>query len=59
MSFYKKDSNGNWWEAKEVHLPTGEVLNEENKLELNGWKWNDESPQEYIEWKASIHELEA
>ena len=51
--FYKKDDKGIWWKSKNVHLPTGEVLTEDNKLELDGWKWYNEPPQEYLEWEES------
>lgn len=49
--FYK-ELNGVWYTGKTIFRPTGEELNETNKLELDGWKWYDEAPQEYLDWKT-------
>ena len=49
--YYKKDDKGIWWEATTVHLPSGDVLTPENKLNLDGWEWLEEEPLEFTEWK--------
>jgi hypothetical protein len=45
--FYKKE-NGKWLTGLIIELPK---LTKENKDSLNGWKWHDEPPQEYLDWK--------
>lgn len=50
--FYKHEPGG-WMSCSVVKLPTGEILNEENKISLDGWEWHDEPPQEYIDWQES------
>ena len=47
--FYKKEED-NWFIGSIINFPTGEILDENNKEELNGWKWFDEEPQEYLDW---------
>jgi hypothetical protein len=54
--FYKKENN-NWYTGKKIHLPSGEVLTEDNKIKVDGWEWHDEPPQEYIEWLNKQNEL--
>lgn len=49
--FYKKDNNGNWFVGKVVYLPSGKVLNEENKEDSEDWKWYEQSPEDYLTWK--------
>lgn len=51
--YYKKDEKGNWHKGKIIYLPSGEILNEDNKNSLDGWEWHDEAPQEYLEWLES------
>lgn len=48
--YYKKDDNGKWWGATNVHLPSGDVLTPENKLNLDGWEWLDNPPEDYLEY---------
>lgn len=52
--WYKKEDNGNWLKASTVVVPyNGELitLNSDNKeMELNGWFWSEEEPEEYTEW---------
>ena len=48
--FYK-ELNNRWYVGKNIFLPSGEELNETNKLELDGWFWSDEDPEEYTIWK--------
>ena len=55
--FYKKDKNGKWWRSENVHLPSGEKLTPENKLEIDGWEWHDTPPQEYLEWTQNETEI--
>lgn len=52
--FYKyEENNDKWNRGLKVTLPTGEVLSEDNKIELDGWKWYDEAPQVYLDWKEA------
>jgi hypothetical protein len=52
--FYKKNDK-NWYRGLTINLPTGDVLTKDNKLELNGWVWYDEEPQEYLDWKEQMN----
>jgi hypothetical protein len=47
--FYKFDGE-KWWNAQVIALPSGEILSPENKQNLDGWKWHDEPPQDYLDW---------
>ena len=49
--FYKKEENGNWVIGLIVCLTDGIILDENNKLEIDGWEWFDESPEDYVIWK--------
>lgn len=52
--FYKYEENNNKWvKGNKITLPTGEIISEDNKKEIGGWKWYDSEPQEYIDWKDS------
>lgn len=44
--FYKKE-NDNWLRGLNIHLPSGVVLSPNNKKDIDGWKWYDETPIEY------------
>ena len=44
--FYKKE-NDNWLRGLNIHLPSGVVLSSNNKKDIDGWKWYDETPIEY------------
>lgn len=52
--WYKKEENGNWLVASQVKTPyNGELIlldNSNTEMELNGWKWHEEEPEEYTEW---------
>jgi hypothetical protein len=43
--FYKFENN-EWLTALEIHFPDGTVLNSDNRIEKDGWKWYDEQPYE-------------
>jgi len=49
--FYKFD-NGEWFKGIEVHFPDGTILNHDNKIEKDGWKWFDEAPKEFIDFQS-------
>ena len=52
--FYKKENSGDWHQAEEVLLLLAfdrEILNSENRKSIDGWKWHDEPPQEFLAWK--------
>jgi len=52
--WYKKETNGNWLVASQVKTPyNGELIlldNSNTQMELNGWFWSEEEPEEYTEW---------
>ncbi len=52
--FYKKIEDS-WEIAKSVKTPKGDLKKGES---LGGWKWLDEPPLEYLEWKKSLEEQE-
>jgi hypothetical protein len=56
--FYKKEENGNWNEASEVTLTSGEIATSDNRIEGNGWKWHDTPPQEYEDFIQAQAEYE-
>ena len=42
-----------WYCSDEVRLPVsfdGEILNSENRKEVDGWQWHDEPSTEYLAW---------
>lgn len=47
--FYKKE-NEEWLAGNIVKLPSGIVLNSDNKESVDGWEWYDEEPVEYTQW---------
>lgn len=51
--FYKyEENNDKWVRGLNIHLPNGKTLNIENKnVMIDGWKWYDEQPQEFLDWK--------
>jgi hypothetical protein len=50
--FYKKENNS-WLRGFRINLPSGEVLNAQNKVNSDGWVWYDEPPMDYL---MDIHE---
>ena len=52
--WYKKEENGNWLVASQVKTPyNGELIlldNSNTQMELNGWKWHEEEPEEFVDW---------
>jgi hypothetical protein len=52
--FYKYWKESDTWTAgNQIGLPSGEMLDESNKQELDGWKWHDTPSIEYLEWKIN------
>jgi hypothetical protein len=50
--FYKLDENGNWLFAPNYVYAKDYVLEKDgNREEVDGWKWYDTPPQEYLIWK--------
>ena len=50
--FYKYWEEAETWTAgNEIGLPNGEILTKDNKKEVDGWKWHDTPPAEYLQWK--------
>jgi hypothetical protein len=43
--FYKFE-NGEWFKGNEIHFPDGTILNKDNQIEKDGWKWYDVQPYE-------------
>lgn len=52
--WYKLEENGNWLKASTVVVPyKGELItlnNDNEEMEIMGWKWYEVDPDEYIEW---------
>ena len=52
--FYKLDENGSWLFAPNFVYAKDYVLEKDgNSEEVDGWKWYDTPPQEYLIWKFS------
>ena len=50
--FYKLDENGSWLFAPNFVCAKDYVLERNgNREEVDGWKWYDTPPQEYLIWK--------
>ena len=50
--FYKLDENGSWLFAPNFVYAKDYVLEKDgNCEEVDGWKWYDTPPQEYLIWK--------
>lgn len=50
--FYKLDENGSWLFAPNFVYAKDYVLEKNgNREEIDGWKWYDMPPQEYLIWK--------
>ena len=50
--FYKLDENGSWLFAPNFVCAKDYVLEKDgNREEVDGWKWYDTPPQEYLIWK--------
>ena len=50
--FYKLDENGSWLFAPNFVYAKDYVLERDsNREEVDGWKWYDTPPQEYLIWK--------
>lgn len=50
--FYKEIGE-DWIRGSIINLPDGNILNTDNRLEVDGWIWFDNPPQEYIDWEES------
>ena len=52
--WYKLEDNGNWLKASTVVVPyNGELItlnNDNEEMELVGWKWYEVDPIEYTNW---------
>jgi hypothetical protein len=55
--FYKKNDDDTWQVGNEIHFPNGTILNNENKIEYDGWFWSDDEPMEYTKYKNKINEM--
>lgn len=48
--FYKFNENSQIWDyGYTICLPSGEILNEANKVNSDGWEWMDSHPDGFIE----------
>ena len=52
--WYKQETNGDWLVVSQVKTPhNGELIlldSSNTQMELNGWEWHEEEPEEYLEW---------
>lgn len=50
--FYKLEENGSWLFAPNFVYAKDYILEKDsNREEVDGWKWYDTPPQEYLIWK--------
>lgn len=60
--YYKNHGQQGWAKGLRVILPDNTEMNESNRNDwtypVNGWTWHDEPPQEYLDWEASLDEME-
>lgn len=55
--FYKKVSDTEWWYAPNFVYHKDYTLDRDgNREEIDGWKWYDESPKDYLDWKQKQQE---
>jgi len=47
--WYKKE-NEKWLVGKSVLLPDNTLLQDIHDVEMYGWIWHDNPPQEYLDW---------
>lgn len=56
--WYKKQPDGTWIYANKVYIPTAPqavvILEFNHEVQIQGWKWYDEPPQEYLDWLDSV-----
>ncbi len=57
--FYKLDTNTNTYEEHAVlHFPGGIILDENNKIEHDGWEWHDKAPSpilsDFEKWELRV-----
>jgi len=56
--FYKKVSNEEWWFAPNFVYHKDYTLERNgNRESIDGWEWQDEAPQEYLEWEKTEEEI--
>jgi len=52
------EETNEWNKGMNIHLPNDILLNSDNKDEMiDGWKWYDEPPQDFLDWEEA-RELE-
>ena len=60
--YYKDHGQAGWVRGLRVILPDNTEMNASNKDQwqypIDGWNWHDEPPQEYLDWLASLEEIE-
>lgn len=53
-SGFYKEQNGEWFFAPNfVYNKNYTLQRDGNRESIDGWKWHDEAPQEYIDWQKS------
>lgn len=53
--YYKKLEDGTWLYAAYEIICKEYIITIDEKNEIDGWKYYEESPPEYNEWKNNIH----
>jgi hypothetical protein len=49
--YYREDKVEDiWYRGKEIRLPDGTILKDGEPESYDEWYWNEETPQEYLDW---------
>ena len=57
MWYKYNEDNNEWYFGGEIHLPSGTILNSDNKeFKIDGWFWSEEEPLEYVKWKEGYEQ---
>lgn len=55
--FYKKVSEDEWWYAPNaVYYKDYTLKRDGNREAIDGWKWHEEAPIEYVIWEIKQNE---
>jgi len=57
-NIYKKYEDGTWGNYYKVEFPDGQIMDESNQFERDGFFYSDEPPQEYLDWKEQQDNFE-
>ena len=55
--FYKKENEGWIYAPNFVYSKNYTLERDGNRDSIDGWKWYDEPPQEYLDWLSNQEEI--